>query len=211
MKTTLLSGLMAVFLSVSTLPLQSVAQSAPAAAAQVVEAEVGSIKFSSVRFGSDVWVEADVEVEAKPGGKLVAGQFVDRVRVILSVGMESTDDKTGKPVKLFYRSAAEALTLEGGKSNFRFYFPPEIVKRDKLRTPPTYFAAEVEVGGKAQASSKASYSSSITTPAMLQNFIAKAANESVVNEGLLIPQFLTPFGSDAQKRAPTFSRKEAQR
>jgi hypothetical protein len=210
MKITLLPGLMAACLSVFAFQLQSTAQSGPAPA-QVVEAEVGAVKFSAVRFGSDTWIEADVEIDAKPGGKLVAGQFVDRVRVIVSIGIDSTDEKTGKPVKLFYRSAAEALTLEGGKSDFRFYFPPEVVKRDKLRVPLTYYAVEVEVGGKPQAASKASYSTSITTPAMLQNFMAMSVNQSVVNEGLLIPQFLTPFGIDAQKRAPTFSRKEAQR
>jgi hypothetical protein len=210
MKNPLLSSLLAACLAVSLFPIHSAAQSGPAPA-PVVEAEVGAVKFSSVKFGSDTWLEADVEIEAKPGGKLVAGQFVDRVRVIITIGMDSTDEKTGKPVRLFYRSAAEALTLEGGKSDFRFYFPPEIVKRDKLRTPLNYYAVELEVAGKAQAASKASYSSTITSAASLQNFISKAANESVVNEGLLIPQFLTPFSIDAQKRAPAFSRKEAQR
>lgn len=210
MKITLLAGFVAASLFVSVPQLQTSLAAAPAAAAQVVEAEVSSVKFSAARFGSDAWFEADVEIEAKPGGKLVAGQFVDRVRVTLSVGMESIDDKGAKTIK-FYRSSAEALTIEGGKANFRFYFPPEIVKRDKLRTPVTYYAAEVEVAGKVQEPVKSSFSNSITTPASLQNFISKAASESVTNEGLLIPQFLTPFSADPQKRAPTFSRKEAQR
>lgn len=210
MKITLLRGLAAAFLFVSIPQLHTVCAAPAAAAAQPVEAEVSSIKFSAARFGSDAWFEADVEVDAKPGGKLVSGQFLDRVRVTLSVGMESTDEKGAKIIK-FYRSSAEALTIEAGKANFRFYFPPEIVKRDKIRTPVTFYAAEVEVGGKVQDPVKTSFSSSITSSASLQNFISKAASESVSNEGFLIPQFLTPFSADPQKRSPTFSRKEAQR
>ncbi len=207
MKFSLLPRLAAVLLAVFIFQLRSAAQGASVA---VVEAEVSAVKFSAARFGSDAWFEADVEVEAKPGGKLVAGQFVNRVRVTLSVGMEGTDEKGAKTIN-FYRATAEALTLEGGKSNFRFYFPPEIVKRDKLRTPVTYYAAEVEVAGKAQEPAKTSFSNAITSAASLQNFISKAAAESVANDGLLIPQFLTPFAADTQRRAPTFARKEALR
>jgi hypothetical protein len=207
MKIIVLLRLAAVLLSVSIFQSRSLAQGA---AAGVVEAEVSSVKFSSARFGSDAWFEADVEVEVKPGGKLVAGQFVNRVRVTLSVGMEGTDEKGAKTIN-FYRSTAEALTLEGGNSNFRFYFPPEIVKRDKLRPPVTYYAAEVEVAGKVQEPVKSSFASAFTSAVSLQNFISKAASESVSNDGFLIPQFLTPFAADTQRRAPTFARKEALR
>jgi hypothetical protein len=208
MKLFLLPRFAAVLFAVFILQLRSSAQSAPAA---VVEAEVSSVKFSAARFGSDTWFEADVEVEVKPGGKFVAGQFVNRVRVTLSIGVEGTDERGTKTIG-YYRSTAEALSLEGGaKANFRFYFPPEIVKRDKLRTPVAYYAAEVEVAGKAQAPAKTSFSSSITRADMLQNFLAKSGSESVANDGLLIPQFLTPFAADSQRRTPTFARKEALR
>lgn len=208
MKITLFFRLFAIIASVSVFQIQSNAQGAPAA--QPVEAEVVSVKFSAARFGGDTWLEADVEVEAKPGGKLVSGQFVNRVRVSLSVGMDGTNDKGEKTIS-FYRSSAEALSLEGGRSNIRFYFPPEIVKRDKLRTPVNFYAAEVEVAGQIQAPSRSSFASGFTSPASLQNFLSKVSAESGANEGLLIPQFLTPFSADPQKRAPTFFRKEALR
>jgi hypothetical protein len=207
MKFALIPRLAAVLFSVFIFQSRAEAQGAPAG---LVEAEVSSVKFSAVKFGSDSWFEADVEVEAKPGGKLVAGQFVNRVRVTLSIGMEGADEKGAKTIN-FYRSSVEALALEGGKANFRFYFPPEIVKRDKLRTPVTYYAAEVEVAGKVQAPGRASFSSVFTSPASLQNFISKAASDSVSNDGLLVPQFLSPFAADTQRRAPTFTRKEALR
>lgn len=197
----------AAVLSVFTFQLQAAAQGAPG---KVVEAEVNSVKFSAARFGSDAWFEADVELDVKPGGKLVADKFVNRVRVTLSIAMDVADAK-GATSLSYYRSSAEALALEGGKANFRFYFPPEIVKRDKLRTPVAHYAVEIEVGGKVQDPVKASWSASITSAALLQSFLNRSASDSIANEGLLIPQFLTPFAADTQRRAPTFVRKEAQR
>jgi hypothetical protein len=213
MKNTLISGIIAACACVVVFPLQSAGQGVPAAVsapAGADEVEVSSVKYGSVRAGRDEWIEADVEIEAKPGGRLGGGMFLNRVRVTLSVAIDVPGDKGGKP-RTFYRSSAEALALEAGKSHFRFYFPPEIVKRDKLRASVDYFAAEVELGGKIQAQTKASFSAAFTSAASLQKFLAQASSESTPNEGMLIPQFLTPFAADPQRPAPTFLRKEAQR
>jgi len=203
MRSTLL--LLVTVAAVFTSPLHLFAQAAPAVL-KSEEVEVSAVKFSSARFGGDTWIEADVEVEARPGGKIISGQFVDRVRVILSLGSEGTDDKGAKTF-VFFRSSAEILTLEAGKANVRFYFAPEAVKRDKLSPAFKFYVAEVEVGGQAQRQAKPSFSAAFTNAASIQTFLTKATSESAPNEGLLMPQFLSPFAADPQKRAPTFSRK----
>jgi hypothetical protein len=45
----------------------------------------------------------------------------------------------------------------------------------------------------------------------VKNFRDKAGSEAAINEGLLVPQHLTPFAQDPQRRAPTVFRREAQR
>jgi hypothetical protein len=200
------------FVSVSSLhaapPAPATAgAAAPATAAQ---AEVSEVKFSFARFGSDSWLEADIEIEAKPGGKMVSGEYINRVRVVLNLLTEATDQKGAKK-NVFYRSAAELVALEGGKSNVRFYLPPEIVKRDKLERTVDFFAVELEVGGEAQTPVKTSVSTKFTTAESVKNFIAKTNSDGTANEGLLMPQYLTPFASDSQRRSPTYLRREAQR
>ena len=190
---------------VSVFPLQLSSQPAPAS-----QVEVASVKFGAARFGGDNWLEADVELEVKPGGKPVSGEFVNRVRVVLTVGCDATDAKGAKRLD-FYRSTAELISVEGGKTNVRFYLPPEVVKRDKLKTPVDYYVVEVDAGGEPQAPAKESASSKFTSIDSRKNFLSKATSESGVNEGILMPQYLTPFSFDAQRRSPTFLRRELQR
>jgi hypothetical protein len=195
--------LIAVFVSIYPLPAAAQA----AAAAQV---EVASVKFGAARFGGDSWLEADVELDVKPGGKPVSGEFVNRVRVTLTMGCDAVDLKGVKRLD-FYRSSAELISVEGGKTNVRFYLPPEIVKRDKLKTPIDYFAVELEAAGEAQAAVKESASPKFTSAESTKNFLGKATSEAGVNDGMLMPQYLTPFSFDAQRRSPTFLRRELQR
>lgn len=196
---------------VSVSSIQVSAQPAPAApaegAAQVV---VSGVKFGGARFGGDSWFEADVEVEVRPGGRAVSGQFVDRVRATLSLGLEASDEK-GQKRMVFHRASAEAVTLEGGKSNFRFYLPPEVVRRDKLRPDVKYYAVELEAAGQPQAPVKASASSDFTSAESIKNFLSKVGAEAGPNEGVMVPQYLSPFAFDSQRRAPSFLRRESQR
>lgn len=196
---------------VSVTPLQIFAQPAPAATAEAAAlVEVAAVKFGGARFGGDSWLEAEVEVNVRPGGRAVSGQFVDRVRLTLSLGAEATDDKGAKRM-VFHRSSAEAITLEGGKAFFRFYLPPEVVRRDKLRPDVKYYAVEIEAGGQVQPPVKASASNDFTSAESIKNFLSKVGAESGPNEGVLVPQYLTPFAFDTQRRSPSFVRRESQR
>ncbi len=179
----------------------------PAAASQV---EVASVKFGAARFGGDNWLEADVELDVKPGGKPVSGEFVNRVRVVLTLGCDAVDSKGAKRLD-FYRSTAELISVEGGKTNVRFYLPPEVVKRDKLKTPVDFYVVEVDAAGEPQVPSKESAATKFSSPESRKIFLSRATSESGINEGILMPQYLTPFSFDAQRRSPTFLRRELQR
>lgn len=197
------------FVSVPSLRLS--AQPAPAAPAEAAAlVEVAAVKFGGARSAGDNWLEAEVEVNVRPGGRAVSGQFVDRVRLTLSLGVEAADDKGAKRM-VFHRSSAEAITLEGGKAFFRFYLPPEVVKRDKLRPDVKYYAVEIEAGGQLQPPVKASASSDFVSAESIKNFLSKVTAESGTNDGVMVPQYLTPFAFDSQRRAPSFVRRESQR
>lgn len=201
------------FAVVSVAPLPLVAQPAPAAAPaeSTAVAEVTAVKFGGARWGSDNWFEAEVDVTAKPGGRAVSGQFVDRVRVTLSIGVESVDDKGVKKMN-FYRSNVEAITLEGGgKSTFRFYIPPEVVSRDKLKADVKFYAVELEAAGQPQPPSRANASTDFKSADSVRNFLSRVSAEAGPNEGILVPQHLSPFAYDSQRRSPSVLRREGQR
>lgn len=195
------------FVSVPPLPVAAQAVPAPAAA-EAVEVEVSAVKFDELRAGRDTWVEAAVDLAVRPGGRAVSGRFVDRVRVTLNLGAEATNEK-GEKSTVFFRASSEAITIEGGRAFFRFYLPPELVKRDKLR--PEFYVVELEVGGRQLPPARANASSNITSAEMLKNFLAKVSSEGGANDGMLMPQHLTPFALDSQRPAPTMLRRESQR
>lgn len=191
---------------VSSLSLRVSAQPAPEAAAVAV---VKSVKFAAARQNSDTWLEAAVEVDVRPGGKAAPGEFVDRVKVTLSFGIEATDSK-GKKALTYYRASAEAITLEGGEAVYRFYLPPEVVKRDRLRPDVKYYLVEIEAAGALQKPEKAA-AGDFASASSLTGFQGKVSSEAGANDGILMPQYLTPFTFDNQRRTITFLRREPQR
>lgn len=198
--------------SVSVAPIQLNAQTPPAAQAESAPlAEVTAVKFGSARWGGDSWLEIEVEVVAKPGGRSVSGKYLDRVRVSLNLSFEVVDERGAKKNE-FYRASAEAVSLEGGrKSTFRFYLPPEVVARDGIRSEVKYYVAEVEVAGQKQALGRGNASTEFKSAESVRNFLSLAGTESGPNDGILVPQHLSPFANDPQRRAPSVFRREVQR
>jgi hypothetical protein len=197
---------------VSAPSLQLMAQPAPAQAPAEGTAllEVNAVRFSSQRFNGDNWLEAEVDVHVRPGGRAVSGQFVDRARVSLTISVEVPDERAGNRT-VFYRSSAEAVTLEGGRASFRFYLPPEVVRRDRLRTDVRFFVVELEAGGQPQPLTRSSASTGFTSADSIRNFLSRANSEGAANDGVMLPQHLTPFATEARLRAPSMIRREAQR
>lgn len=189
--------------------LQSYAQSGPSAASVPQVAVVG-VKFGWARLDGDSWLESEVELEVRPGGKAVTGEFVDHVRTTLSLACEATNAK-GEVRTVFYRAACEAITLEGGKTQIRFYLPPEVVRRDKLRADLKFYVVDIDVGGETQPAARGAIAPELKTGERVQNFRVKTGAEAAANEGVLLPQHLTPFAHDSQRRAPSVFWREAQR
>lgn len=178
------------------------------APAEPVQVEVTKVDFNAIRGVNtgDSWYEVQIEVEAKPANMRGTDRHVDRVRATLSLGLEVTDDE-GKSAYVFYRAAAEAIAIEQGKAYFRFYLPPEVVKRDGIRGDAKFYAVDLEAEGKPQAPSRKSVSAAFNAQS-LQSFQSKIASEAGANDGILQPQYLTPFAYSSGKPAPTFLRVE---
>lgn len=183
-------------------------QAAPAAATS--EVEVTGVKFNTVRppnGAPGTWLEAAAVLDVKPAGSL-AGRMVSRVRVALTVGFELAAPPGGERRIEFYRAEAECVALETGRADIRFYLPPELVKRDQLHGDPKYWGVEVSVAGRALPAGKGSYSATLAAADLRKSFQSRAGNAASVNEGLLLPQYLTPFAMDYPRSTPSFVRRE---
>lgn len=167
------------------------------------EVEVAQVRFERLR---SAWYEADVEVDVRSAPENPT-RFVDRVRVRLNLGFRVTP---GGERFAFYQAESTAVTVEQGKAHFRFYLPPEVVKRDRLSGPADFWAVQLTVGGEAMPVSRRQVSPSLPNPTVLENFLARVANEAATNAGVLVPQFLSPFAeADFGRGTPSFIRPEA--
>lgn len=212
MRTPLVALVLSLFVSVLQLPVaaQTPAPAPAGQAASPVEVDVSNIRFNAVRLEGVTWIEAEVELTTTPGGRAVTNAFVDRVRVTLSLMFEVAAGGGAKQ-NSFYRASVEAITLKGGKSSVRFYLPPEVVERDALRPDLKYYLVELEVGGKLLPPTRGSVSKDFASAESVKGFQGMVSAESGRNDGLLMPQFLTPFANDPRRPSPTLLRREAQR
>ena len=146
------------------------------------------------------WFEADVEVEIHPPHGRTA--FLDRVKVVLSLGLKSVDGSYH-----FYRAETEAVSVEAGTGHFRFYLPDEIVRRDALHADAEYWLVEITAAGEAQTNIGRNASLTLREPDRLKNFLTKVAAETLANDGVLQPQHLTPFAAQYGGATPTMVRR----
>jgi hypothetical protein len=173
---------------------------------QAVPVDVRSVRFTYVRSmgGSDNWMEATVELnvlgtpEGNPG-------FADSVRVALNLGLRSA--MAGEDGFVFYRSEAEASTLESGTARFRFYLPPAIVARFQLSGEPFAFAVDLWIDGKPLQGSRRTVSTNLDTIEALRSFRDRVARDAIRNDGILVPQFDTPFLIEYAQDTPAFVRR----
>lgn len=177
--------------------------------------EVAGVKFNSVHAGSGAWYETEVEIQARPGAGADNKQFINRVKVTLNLGITSVKAPAGaKTPDTFYRASAEAVAIEttGGKTVFRFYLPPEIVKRDQINGDQKFYLVELFVDGKALPLTKYHFPvASFTKLEFVESFRSKVAGEAGANDGIMLPQYLTPFAFSGSPPAPSFIRVESTR
>ena len=182
-----------------------------ARAAAAPEVEVTTVRFANLRAPTGSvgnWYEADVALEVRPAPS-TTGRMVARVRVTLTLGFELPAPTGGERRMEFYRAEAECVALETGRADVRFYLPPELVKRDQLHGDPKLWGVEIAVGGKAVPAGRAGYVPALAGADARKSFQTRAAATVAATDGLLQPQYLTPFVNEYPRATPTFVRREA--
>lgn len=187
------------------------AQTQPAAPSVI---DVASVKFNTVRANSGAWYEAEVELQPKSGSATDNRNFINRVKVTFNLGVFSVKaPQAAKVPDTYYRATAEAVAVEaaGGRTVFRFYLPPEIVKRDQISGDQKFYLVELFVDGKALPLAKSHVSFSMNSAAIVEGFRTKVSSEAGANDGIMLPQYLTPFAFAGSPPPPSFIRNEASR
>jgi hypothetical protein len=174
------------------------------------EVEVSAVKFAGLRSPSGSagnWLENEITLIVKPVAG-TPGQMVSRVKVGVLLGFELP--ATAGAARRFehYRAEAECVALEPGRANVRFYLPPELVKRDQMHGDPKYWGVELSVGGRPLPAVKAAYALALASPEQRKNFQTRGAAAATANDGLLLPQYLTPFVNEYPRATPSFVRHE---
>ncbi len=177
--------------------------------------EVSNVKFNTVRAGAGAWYETEVELQPRGGVGADNRMFLNRVKVTLNLGVFSVKAPAGSKIPdSYYRASAEAVAVEtsGGKAVFRFYLPPEIVKRDQITGDQKFYLVELFVDGKPLPLTKNHFPiATFPKPEIVESFRGKVAAESGANDGILLPQYLTPFANAGSPPAPSFIRLENNR
>jgi hypothetical protein len=155
--------------------------------------EVASVKFNPVRAGSGAWYETEVELQPRAGVGADNKQFLNRVKVTLNLGIFSVKAPSGAKIP----------------DTYYFYLPPEIVKRDQITGDQKFYLIELFVDGKPLPLTKNHFPiSTFSKPEIVESFRAKVTGEAGVNDGILLPQYLTPFANAGSPPPPSFIRVE---
>lgn len=169
---------------------------------------VNNVRFNSV--SGTGWYEMDIQLQTAPGQQ-GSQQLTGRLKVGVDLGIEARLAGGSKMID-FYHSSAQfvGLPMGGGTYDVRFYLPPEIVARDGIQGPAKYYCVELSVDGKTLPMTKNNVSfSTLNTPQILESFRAKVSSDGEANNGIFLPQYLTPFGSDFSRPTPSALRIEA--
>lgn len=153
------------------------------------EAEVSAVRFKLVRpsaGGVAAWFETDVEVNARPLPGSPAG-LLPRVRIVLTLATENA--AAGAPHRReYYRASAEAV-------------------RGELRL----WSVEVSTARAAGSGGEARirYSPALEATEARRAFSAEAGSGAAENDGILLPQYQTPFAVDYPASTPSCVRRDA--
>lgn len=182
------------------------------ATAAADKAQIVNVRFATLRppdGATENWLEMAVEIEAQPASN-TTGRVTGRVHVTAMLAYERPAPGAVR-VWQFYRSNAELVGLISGRTQVRFYLPPEIVRRDALAGAPAYW--DVVIAGESldKDTVVARRSPTLEGPEVYRGFQEKVAGEGTANDGVMQPQYLTPFREAYPRGTPTFVRREAWR
>jgi hypothetical protein len=179
-----------------------------AVALRAEEIEVAAIRFNNVRpaNGGGNWLEAAVALDVRPAA--APPRMLSGVRVTLMLGVEVPSPVGAERRTEYYRATTECVALEAGRAEVRFYLPPELVKRDQMHGDVKLWIVELAVPGRVVPATRIRSATALASDEARATFLARVAVESPANDGLLQPQYLTPFANEYPRTTPTFVRRE---
>ncbi len=164
--------------------------------------ELRDVEFRLVeRPGSgERWYEVSVNFEttSDPEAPSSTGRFVDDVRIELALGIERDDPRRERFA--FFTSQVAFVSLEAGRHAARFYLPPEIVSRDRIRGAAHSFEVAAFQRGveRFRASSR-----NLDRTEYLNRFRALVDGSKAESQGILRPQHRSPFELSYPDDTPT--------
>ena len=78
-----------------------------------------------------------------------------------------------------------------------------------LHGDPKYWGVEITVAGRAVPASRTAYATTLPGAEQRKNFQTRGTQAAAVNEGILLPQFLTPFMNEYPRATSSFVRRDA--
>jgi hypothetical protein len=183
---------------------------------------IKDVKFAQTRLNgmaTNPWnrVEVVVDPKSNPDPKALNRRWVDKVKVTATLVYKIA----GKPAEEwnYYRATATVLTLEvnSARSVF-FYLPGDVVKRDNLRKDPDHYFVEVEVAGTQQTlfdargtlvqEQRNAVSRTLANKPDFEGAKGFADRGSMLNAGILRPQYLVDIVEDVARFSPEFVRED---
>ena len=171
-----------------------------------VEGSVGvrEIEFDRLNGNSSSgdWLECTIEVEVRRDSQDPTRKnpsYLDDLVVKLMLGVE-VESESGKTFE-FFRSEASLVSLKEGRHYIRFYLPPEIVERDRVRNEVHSFLVQLARSGGPVFET---VSRQLERPQVKDSFLKRIEEESSQNDGILLPQFKTPFSDAYPRETPSY-------
>jgi len=181
-------------------------------AAAADKAKVSNVRFVTLRppdGSTDNWLEMTVEIDTQPASN-TTGRVTGRVRATAMLGYKHPAPGNTRQWQSF-RANAELVGLVSGRTYVRFYLPPEIVRRDAIAGAPAYWDVTVTGESLGQETIIGRRSPGLEDAEVYRGFQDRIASEGTANDGVLQPQYLTPFRDVYPRATPTFVRREAWR
>lgn len=148
------------------------------------------------------WLECTIEVEVRrdsqdPNRKNPS--YLDDLVVNLMLGLE-VESESGKTFE-FFRSEASLVSLKEGRHYIRFYLPPEIVERYRVRNEIHSFLVQLV---RSEGPVFETVSRQLERQQVKDSFLKRIEEESSRNDGILLPQFKTPFSDAYPRETPSY-------
>ena len=170
----------------------------------IASVSIREIDFNRVdsNASSGDWFECAIEIEVRrdaldPNRR--RPDYLDDLKVELLLGVESS--VSGQKGFEFFKAEAFLVSLKEGQHLVRFYLPPEVVERDRIRNDVHSFLIRLSRSGKMV---EEQVSRHLARTNVRDSFLKRVELEASRNDGILLPQFKTPFDNAYPRDTPSY-------